>query len=426
MMVKCTPPTIIFLLCFLCNQSLCVTNSNVAACSAKDLQLLMHFKKSIVDPSDLLSCWSTQEDCCRWIGVQCHNTTGRVKKLNLTPSSIDPDYTAELLTGEINLCVLELEFLNYLDLSENNFTTIHYSDNDGQRNQNFSQVTTPHSSVLRHLNFSYNPYLQIDSLRWLTLVPSLKHLDLSGNNLSIVTSWLESITTMLPSVTELRLSFCELRHQHQIPSIQYANFTSLTVLDLSNNDLQMDNLRWLSHFPSLTYLDLSGSNLSTAIDWLHTLTIKTPSVVYLGLASCSLNHINSSLLNLPNLKSLYFYGNELTGTIPEWLGQFEHLQELDLSSNSFQGPIPPILGNISSLILLDVSHNQLNGSLPERLGQLLNLETLSVRGNSMARVLSEIYFSKLSNLKVLDLSSSAFSFNWDPSGFLHFKSNNFI
>ncbi|KAI4357242.1 hypothetical protein L6164_001204 [Bauhinia variegata] len=75
MMVKCTPPIIIFLLWFLCNQSLCTRNSNVTACSGNDREVLLQFKKSIVDPSELLSSWSTEEDYCRWIGVQCHNTT---------------------------------------------------------------------------------------------------------------------------------------------------------------------------------------------------------------------------------------------------------------------------------------------------------------------------------------------------------------
>ncbi|KAI4357274.1 hypothetical protein L6164_001234 [Bauhinia variegata] len=116
MMVKCTPPTIIFLLWFLCNQSLCSRNSNVAACSAKDREVLLQFKKGIVDPSELPSSWSSEEDCCRWSGVQCHNTTGRVTKLNLMLSYIDPKYTAEPVTGEIKLCALELEFLNYLEL----------------------------------------------------------------------------------------------------------------------------------------------------------------------------------------------------------------------------------------------------------------------------------------------------------------------
>ncbi|KAI4357401.1 hypothetical protein L6164_001350 [Bauhinia variegata] len=463
MMVKCTPPTIIFLLCFLCNQSLCTTNSNVAACSAKDRQLLLHFKKTIVDPSHLLSSWSTEEDCCRWIGVQCHNTMGRVTKLNLTRSSIDPNYTAEPLTGEINLCVLELEFLNYLDLSDNIFTSIHYSEHDGQRNQNLSQVTTPHSSDLRHLDCSYNLYLQMDNLRWLSLVPSLKYLDLSFSNLSIVTNWLESITTMLPAVTELRLSFCELRHQ--IPSIQDANFTSLTVLDLSYNYyLQMDNLRWLSHFPSLKNLDLSDIDLSNVTDWFQSLATMLPSVTELRLSFCKLKHEIPSIqsanftslmvldlsynyyLQMDNLRwlsyfpfcdtingSVYFLayldishnllsgelsdcwmkwqqlsylnlgGNNLTGKIPHSMNSLSLLKGLCLQRNNFYGYVPVSLQNCKNLVLLDLGENNLSGSIPSWIGQVTTV--IRLRANQFTgNIPSEI--CQISSLIMLDLAEN--------------------
>ncbi|KAI4334852.1 hypothetical protein L6164_013561 [Bauhinia variegata] len=373
-MVRSSSQIVLLLLWFLCGAIFCLSlsrgNSHML-CNRKDRDVLLQFKKGVVDPSGLLSSWSNREDCCEWIGVHCHNKTGRVTKLDLSFYIISQqNYRLQGLTGEINLCVLQLDFLNHLDLSSNDFTIIQDSTNDRQRYYN-SSFSTPHLhnaniSSLHYLDLSSNPYLKIDNWRWLSLIPSLKYLNLSFIDLQGETDCLHSISTLLPSLLELRLKWCQLNSVRL--SSKYANFTSLTVFDLFCNNFNSKVIEWVSNFgDSLSYLDL-GCNLIDAI--------------------------TDTLLNLQNLKYLSLSWNKLKGTIPNWLAQFKNLQELDLSENSFHGSIPLVLGNLSSLTQLIVG------------------------GNSLGGVLTESNFANLTNLKVLDISLSAFQFNvnsdWIP------------
>ena len=98
------------------NGIICSGNSKIH-CHESDRRLLQIFKEGVNDPCNLLSLWSTQKDCYAWEGVHCDNITGRVTKLNVK------DHLTE---GEINLSLLELEFLNYLDLSDNSFKAVRY------------------------------------------------------------------------------------------------------------------------------------------------------------------------------------------------------------------------------------------------------------------------------------------------------------
>ncbi|KAI4318263.1 hypothetical protein L6164_026052 [Bauhinia variegata] len=395
MMARSSSQIVLLLLWFLCGAifglSLSTSNSQ-KRCNKKDRDILLQFKKGVVDPARLLTSWSNSEDCCKWIGVQCHNITGRVSKLNLNYYFISQhNYSLQGLTGEINLCVLQLDSLSYLDLSENNFTVIHDSRNDRQRYYN-SSLLTPNANIssLHYLDLSWNFDLKIDNWRWLSHIPSLKYLNMSYIDLHRETDWLQSISTLLPSLLKLRLQGCQLNTVR--PSSKYVNFTSLKVLDISNNMFNSKTIGWVS--------DVS-----------HSLS-------YLNLCSNHIDCITDTLLNLQNLQHLSLSQNKLNGTIPKWLGQYKNLQKLYLSSNSFHGSIPLDLGNISSLIHLDISNNHLNGSLPESLHKLSSLESLIVAGNSLGGVLSESNFVNLTNLKVLDLTSSTFLFNissdWIP------------
>ena len=89
--------------------------------------------------------------------------------------------------------------------------------------------------------------------------------------------------------------------------------------------------------------------------------------------------IPESLGNLYNLKSLAL-GNNLSGSIPENLGNLRNLERLTLGSN-LTGAIPESLGNLTNLRYLNLSRNNLSGSIPENLSNLRNLEGLRLGGN---------------------------------------------
>ncbi|KAL2331197.1 hypothetical protein Fmac_018778 [Flemingia macrophylla] len=358
------------------------TSTLTIRCNPFDKQALLNFKHRLIDPSNILSSWSTQHDCCQWKGVTCHNITSRVTQLTLPCSTTLPSYRdtedkSHCLTGSIYLSLLlvELQFLTYLDLSNNDFLAIqfHYSLHSQDSHNNLSVATTPlprpslNSATLRHLDLSYNENLAINSLQWLSNISSVEYLDLSHIDLYKETNWLQLVTT-LHSLSKLHMRRCQL--QDMSSSIQYANFTALERLDLSENEFNSELPKWLFNLNfSITGLDFSSSSL------------KGP--------------LPEALLNFRQLEFLDFEDNNLDGPIPYWLGEFQVLQILNLGINMFSGSIPTNLGNLSSLTFLDVSSNNLSG------------------------IVSQKNFVKLSKLKTLWIFSSPplifdFDSHWIP------------
>ena len=70
------------------------------------------------------------------------------------------------------------------------------------------------------------------------------------------------------------------------------------------------------------------------------------------------------------------------GPMGEWHGVTTdsdgRVTHLDLRHNQLTGEIPEELGNLSNLTGLDLRHNQLTGEIPEELGSLTNLTCPSV------------------------------------------------
>jgi len=304
-------------------------NCSTHSCNKKDQSALLIFKHDVVDPSNYLSSWSNEQDCCAWKGVQCDNVTGRVTTLDLSN---------QYLEGEINLSLLQIQFLTFLNLSCNSFTGL------SLRNSNYQSLVKPSNayanfSSLKYLDLSFNEDMQLDNLKWLSHLSSLQLLNLSAINLGSETNWLQTMA-MHPSLLELRLSMCHLDNIRH--SVKFVNFTSLVTLDLSQNYFYSNLPYWLFNISSdISHIDLSSNGLR--------------------------GQIPKSLLNLRKLKSLRLDDNELKGPIPDWLGKHEHLQHLNLSENLFNGSFPSSLGNLSSLTQLGVSSDSLSGNLPNRI-----------------------------------------------------------
>jgi Leucine-rich repeat (LRR) protein len=92
--------------------------------------------------------------------------------------------------------------------------------------------------------------------------------------------------------------------------------------------------------------------------------------------------IPKELGNLSKLQSLVLSYNRLTGAIPTELGNLTNLTYLRLGSNQLTGSIPPELGNLSNLQTLSLSDNQLTGAIPTELGNLKNLKEFDLGWNN--------------------------------------------
>lgn len=374
------------------------SGNKVAGCNEKDRVTLLMFKQGIVDPSNLLSTWSHEQNCCAWKGVEC-DKHGRVTKLDLY---FDPENNSKALQGDINLSLLELEFLNYLDLSLNDFERIIIPSNDTNRLKNQSLVTQHSFSKLQYLDLSDNDVLHIDNLYWLSRLSSLQYLYLSNIDLHMEVNWLQSIAS-LPSLSELFLTSCQLTYISPFLK-NVENFSSLVSLDLHSNYFHSQLPNWLFNLSTdLSYLDLGDNNFSGQIpDW----------------------------SSYPSLNWLSLQRNKLNGTIPDWLGQLEHFQHLDLSNNLLHGSIPLNLGNLSSLhTFLDISFNSLSGKVSKIIGEpfkFLGLSHNSLSGDLSKLLLKSKYIYMASNdfkgglphisgkVRYLDLADNSFSGTLSP------------
>ncbi|XP_048421912.1 receptor-like protein EIX2 [Pyrus x bretschneideri] len=91
-----------------------------------------------------------------------------------------------------------------------------------------------------------------------------------------------------------------------------------------------------------------------------------------------------SLKNCRSLMVLDLADNQLSGSIPKWLGaSFRNLVILMLSSNHFHGSLPSQLCDLIYIQILDVSVNNISGGIPNC---LKTLTTLAQKGNSFLTV----------------------------------------
>ncbi|KAJ6890894.1 receptor-like protein EIX2 [Populus alba x Populus x berolinensis] len=422
-------------------------DSNLS-CIKRERDALLKFKQGLTDDSGQLLSW-IGEDCCTWKGVSCSNRTGHVVQLDLRNRQVS-FANKTTLQGEINHSLLNLTRLDYLDLSLNNFQGAEIPAFLGSL-KNLKYLNLSHASFngqvshhlgnlsnLQYLDLSWNYGLKVDKLQWASTLPSLKHLDLSGLKLIEAIDWLESVN-MLPSLVELHLSSCSLP---QIPLFLQTNFTSLTVLDLSTNYFNSSIPQWLFNFSRIQTLNLRENgfrgSMSSDIGNLNRLAVLDLSHNELegeiprtlrnlcNLRELDLSHNKfSGEISQPfgsptsclqnSLQSLVLETNNLRGSLPDSLGSYKHLVNLNLYSNGFSGPIPASIGRLSSLKRLDLSHNYLNGSVPESVGQLFNLELLNIHNNSLSGIVSERHFSKLASLTTLYLYRNSLVLDLRPT-----------
>jgi hypothetical protein len=106
---------------------------------------------------------------------------------------------------------------------------------------------------------------------------------------------------------------------------------------------------------------------------------------------------------------------QLSGTISAIIGEFESLEEVDLSNNKLSGGIPPQLSALSGLVSLNLGNNNLTSTIPAQLSSCLQLTTLDLSYNYLqGPIPSSLGF--LTALKVLKLNNNTIVGSTIPVG----------
>ncbi|XP_068982424.1 uncharacterized protein [Bombus flavifrons] len=192
----------------------------------------------------------------------------------------------------------------------------------------------------------------------------------------------------------------------------FKNVPNLKFLDLSNNEINSDDLFTFGNLSNVKILNLSNqngySNYGTIVNGVY------PELEYLNLRNAKILDLKSSLDNpFPKLKYLDLSQNRIESRTFLSINMFSTLTHLDLSANSIY---QFSFGQMENLLSLTLDRNKienLESSMGINLAGLEKLEKLSLAYNKISHINSSA-IETMSNLRYLNLSGNSLSiFNFD-------------
>lgn len=236
---------------------------------------------------------------------------------------------------------------------------------------------------LQTLDLSSNP------IKWLNDLssPTLTLLDLSNCDIDSMTP---NALNDLPSLTTLRLS----GNTHF--AVNHGNLTSQSLLTFEAQDCSLTT-PGLHGFPNLTYANLRGNKISTLTERCF---LRNRWLVELDISANEISDIHpQAFIGARQLTFVNLSANALKGSLPSnTFATNYNLRTLDLSLNRLQS-----VGNLSILMLqnLDLSQCQINEIRHDSLTSLPWLSYLNLSSNPLENIPDNI---QSWYLKQLDLS----------------------
>jgi len=299
----------------------------------------------------------------------------------LTHLSLESNEISEIIPGTFEK-QSSLEFLNlgnniiqHLGIDVfSGLVTLQYMGLQGNKLQHLKPDMFIGLPKLQTLLLSENLGLQIPTDSHFITSHSLKHLGISGCNVSSV-----SVQT-------------------------FANVSALEWLDLSYNNLRILDINILKVLPELSELNMKSNDINEIIPGTFE---RISRLEHLQLDYNKIEHLGSDLFyGLLNLKYIDLVGNKLQFLDPDTFVGLPNLQELYLSNNAdLQIPTDRHFINSHSLKVLGISGCNINSVSVETFANVSALGVLDLEYNYLSRV-------DINILKVLpELSAMYLNFN---------------
>ncbi|KAL4385221.1 hypothetical protein GQ457_15G001070 [Hibiscus cannabinus] len=388
-----------------------------------EIQALLAFKaRIIVDPYRVFSSWNDSQHFCHWQGVTCGRRHQRVIALHL--SSLK-------LAGDLSPYIANLTFLRMIDLGNNSFrgpipqevTRLRRLEELVLVNNSFQGEllrNLTYCSNLKVINFNRNE-LEGEIHAELGSLSKLQILQLTGNN------FIKTIPPSLGNISSLlSLALGKNHLEGNIPT-ELGQLSNLQFLQLGLNNLSGTVPTQLYNISSIYHFGLAENQLQGQIPPYISLSLPDVEFIFLGGNKFS-GPIPLSIVNSSRLIQLDMGLNALSGPIPNNLGSLQNIQilsfsvnflensndfsfltsltnctnlsYLQLSQNNLTGVLPDSIGNFSAnLIKLKIDTNYISGTIPKKIGNLVGLEFLSLHENMLTGSIPDS-IGKISKLKI--------------------------
>lgn len=224
-------------------------------------------------------------------------------------------------------------------------------------------------------------------------LPQLELLDLSHNGLKgMVSEKFRSLRTFRAQYNVLSGS---------IPSNFFDSSSTMTELNIGSNYLIgtiPNDIGLSSQMKDLYLFDNEFTGTIPALGNMPLVTFQGQGNKFNGGLPFDLNYDGAWT---DTIRVWWSYQNEITGTIPNNIQFLTNLQELRLQDNELTGTIPETISELSNLYRFEVQSNSLTGTVPEGIGSLQDLSIVKVQFNPLTGIIPTS-LCYLESMKVLE------------------------